>query len=53
MVVTAVFCVLYAMSDEFHQGFVPGRVCSWKDVLFFDTLGVGLMAFIMDRWYKR
>jgi len=30
--------VLYACSDEYHQGFVPGRVPSWFDVLI-DSVG--------------
>lgn len=29
-----VFCWLYALSDEFHQSFVPGRTADWSDVLF-------------------
>jgi VanZ family protein len=28
--------LLYAVTDEFHQVFVPGRHPSWVDVLFFD-----------------
>jgi len=35
---------LYACSDEFHQAFVPGRVCAFRDVLV-DTCG-GLTAFL-------
>ena len=31
--------VLYAMTDEFHQSFVPGRHPAWFDVLVFDNLG--------------
>ncbi|MDD4028503.1 MAG: VanZ family protein [Caldisericia bacterium] len=31
-------CVLYAMSDEFHQAFVPGRGAQWSDVLI-DSIG--------------
>lgn len=31
-------CVLYAMSDEFHQYFVPGRSCEVRDVCI-DSLG--------------
>lgn len=27
------FCVLYAVSDEIHQYFVPGRSCQLQDVL--------------------
>ena len=31
-------CFIYACFDEFHQYFVPGRYCSFFDVLI-DTLG--------------
>jgi VanZ family protein len=31
--------ILYAISDEFHQSFVPGRGASLWDVLIFDNLG--------------
>lgn len=30
---------LYALSDEVHQYFIPGRVMSWSDVLI-DSVGV-------------
>ena len=33
------FAMLYAVSDEFHQSFVPGRHPSILDVLVFDNLG--------------
>ncbi len=33
--------VLYALSDEFHQHFVPGRAADWRDVLV-DALGAAL-----------
>ncbi|MDP4119060.1 MAG: VanZ family protein [Bacillota bacterium] len=26
-------CLAYAISDEIHQYFVPGRACMWQDVL--------------------
>jgi VanZ family protein len=32
------FCLLYGISDEFHQWFVPGRFATLGDVLA-DTLG--------------
>lgn len=32
------FVMLYAISDEFHQSFIPGRGASFKDVCI-DTLG--------------
>jgi VanZ family protein len=31
--------VCYAISDEIHQAFVPGRHTSLFDILFFDNLG--------------
>lgn len=33
------FAVLYAITDEFHQSFVPGRGASFWDVVIFDNLG--------------
>ena len=38
---TFLFCLLYGISDEFHQSFVVGRVSDWKDALV-DTLGGSL-----------
>lgn len=35
---SALLCLLYAISDEFHQSFVPGRSCQLRDVLI-DFLG--------------
>jgi VanZ family protein len=32
----------YALSDEFHQSFVPGRHSSWLDALVIDNAGAGL-----------
>ena len=34
--------VLYAMTDEFHQSFVPGRHPSWVDVFLFDGGGAAI-----------
>ena len=36
---SAAFVVLYAVSDEIHQSFVPGRVCAVSDVAI-DTIGI-------------
>ena len=33
--------VAYAASDEIHQKFVPGRICSWADFLA-DCLGMAV-----------
>jgi hypothetical protein len=40
------FTILFAMSDEYHQTFVPGRGGNWIDVGI-DTLGAGLAAFVL------
>ncbi len=42
------FSLIYAMSDEFHQSFVPGRVSNWRD-LGYDGLG---MSVVMLRIYR-
>lgn len=41
------FTVLYAMSDEYHQTFVPGRAGAWSDVAF-DAAGA-LLALTFKR----
>ena len=42
------FAVIYALSDEFHQSFTPGRNSSYIDVFVFDgggaALGLGILA---------
>lgn len=50
---------LYAMTDELHQYFVPGRACRFLDVCI-DTAGAafgtalfGLLAFLLTRRYRR
>lgn len=44
--------VLYAMTDEWHQSFVPGRTASVWDVLVFDNLGA-LMALSLAGMYEK
>lgn len=39
------FCLVYAISDEVHQYFVPGRACRVFD-MFIDTLGSSFGVFI-------
>ena len=36
--VSIAIAIIYAITDEFHQSFVPGREATLRDVLF-DTLG--------------
>ena len=48
-----VICILYAISDEFHQSFVPGRGLSVFDVLI-DSSGaiMGVLIYILMRQIK-
>jgi VanZ family protein len=42
--------VLYAVTDEFHQSFVPGRHPSPLDVLVFDSGGAALALWLRSKW---
>jgi VanZ family protein len=46
----AAFSLLYAISDEFHQYFVLGRSCSFRDVLI-DSIGI-MVFYILIRIKK-
>lgn len=43
---------VYAMTDEFHQSFVPGRFASIWDVLIFDNAGA-LISLGLITWYRK
>lgn len=45
---SAVFALLYASSDEWHQTFVPGRGGTWVDVVI-DSIGIGLALIFVSR----
>lgn len=47
-----VLAVLYAMSDEFHQRFVPGRGASILDILI-DGLGAAGILLVQKAWENR
>lgn len=42
--------VVYALTDELHQSFVPGRHPALVDVLFFDALGALLALALASRF---
>jgi VanZ family protein len=42
--------ILYAITDEFHQSFVPGRHPSWVDVLVFDGGGSAIALGLANWW---
>ena len=50
------FCALYAVSDEVHQYFVPGRYCALKDMCI-DTAGAltGVLFYHLceNRWKRK
>jgi hypothetical protein len=39
IVISMIFCVVFALVDEYHQTFIPGRGGTWTDVGF-DCIGV-------------
>lgn len=47
-----ILTVFYAISDEWHQSFMPGRVAAYQDVLF-DSLGALVALFISYFIMKR
>ena len=47
-VLVILFCLLYGISDEFHQSFIPGREPSGGDLLA-DTAGA---AFAVAAWFR-
>lgn len=44
-----VLAICYALTDEIHQAFVPGRYSSLLDVLLFDNLGAILGLMLWER----
>lgn len=45
--------VLYALTDEVHQAFIPGRHPWWADVLIFDALGAIIGLWLASRIQAR
>jgi VanZ family protein len=43
----------YAVTDEFHQSYVPGRTSSPWDVLIFDNLGALSSLWMATRYSKQ
>jgi len=46
------FCFAYGITDEYHQGFVPGRDVSYYDLLF-DVIGGGAGAVVYFLFNKK
>ena len=49
-IIAILICFIYAISDEVHQMFVPGRACMIKDIVI-DTLGAIPGSFICRRFH--
>ncbi|MBX3037740.1 MAG: VanZ family protein [Anaerolineales bacterium] len=45
--------LLYSLTDEYHQSFVPGRNPSLIDVFVFDNIGAMVALLIHNRWSSR
>ena len=53
----AIICIFYALTDELHQLFVPGRTSAVTDVLI-DSIGILIanityITFLRIRWFKQ
>ncbi|MEN8257688.1 MAG: VanZ family protein [Thermodesulfobacteriota bacterium] len=46
------FCLLYGISDEFHQSFISGRYSSFADIIA-DVIGAGLFLWGWRLWQRR
>lgn len=48
MIYALIFCFIYAITDEFHQRFIPGRSAEVRDVII-DTIGAltGILVTIL------
>lgn len=51
MVFTVLFCILYGITDEIHQSFIPGRFVSIYDI-FADGAGASV-ACVLWIWLRR
>jgi len=49
-VVTLIFCLLYAATDEWHQSIVPGRSSEWAD-FFTDAAGIIIAIVILQIYW--
>lgn len=48
IVLTLFLALGYALTDEYHQSFIPGREVSGDDILT-DALGIGLAVWLFKR----
>lgn len=46
------FGVIWAITDEIHQYFIPGRFCSWQDLIA-DSVGLYLSIILFTKFFKK
>ena len=39
-ILSGALAIFYALTDEWHQSFVPGRTGHWQDAIIIDGIGV-------------
>ena len=52
ILISIIFCFIYACSDEFHQTFITGRTGQFSDVII-DTIGASVGSIIYSIVYKK
>lgn len=52
IVLAVVLTILYGITDEYHQTFVPTRMGSYKDVIA-DTLGALITGILLWKYYLK
>jgi VanZ family protein len=54
-ILAVLFCILYGISDEFHQSFVPGRTPDAKDLIADGVgaaLGAAFLLLVKTAWLR-
>ncbi len=44
--------LIWAVSDEIHQYFIPGRFCSWQDLIA-DSLGLCFSVWLFSKFLNK
>ncbi len=48
---TLLYGIGLAVFDEWHQRFIPGRMCDWRDLIA-DIVGIAIGMAIMLQWLR-
>ena len=51
LLISIIFCFIFALTDEYHQSLVPGRTSVFTDVII-DTIG-GILSIITYKIYTK